>query len=400
MKSSGGEKNGLSDGFLYVLDLSALLPGDVVLTASPGQFESEFIRIATRADFSHAILVVDLPNAMEAADVGVERFRLDNRAAQEPENIRVLRVKSEYSFDASKLIKCANSLMECGYADIDVCSSIFRFIPQFERGRFFCSQLVAHCFEEADLTIVKNATPLKTTPAMIADSMVFKPVEGAVMKTTSAELTFTPRMFDSQNEMTPNQQLLLAGQRAMERVRPLFEKHGFEVFSRPMALMVLGNMLARRDSSASELDEALGSAYREMGIAEIGRRCFPAACDEFFIDLTIARGILLRQIGPDDARRLLTFYEAQLPEAERTLQERQSFIVAERGAFFTSGSETLRQQLAAEWDFEALHRRSFEAAGRAASVLEMFLKHQGSLQELEHLYRSLLFGDLATLTSS
>jgi hypothetical protein len=229
---------------------------------------------------------------------------------------------------------------------------------------------------------------------------VFDPVKTALVKSSVKEMTFRPSFFDSPNKMTPNQEMVLASQRAIEKIRPIFKKHGFKIGSRQTALMVLNESLKHREPFAQELDQALAGAYREMGIAEIARRRFPATLDDFFADLTIATAILLGQIGQDEARRLLAFYETQLAVAERTLQERQSLVIAARSYVFFYGSEALRQHLAAEWDIESIGRKYFETTERARSVLQIFVDHQGSLCDLEELYKSLLFGDLASLLMS
>lgn len=82
---------------------------------------------------------------------------------------------------------------------------------------------------------------------------------------------------------------------------------------------------------------------------------------------------------------------------ERTIQERQSLVYAERAAFFRSGSQSIRQHLAVEWDIEQFHRRCFGATIGAKNVLEQFLGHQGTMEQLESIYEELLFGDIAAL---
>lgn len=260
-----GDFTPTSDIKLYRLDLSKLRPGDVILTRSPGYFESWAIRTVTWSDFSHAILVVSLPNGIEAADVGVERFRLDNRVARSPNNIKVLRPRPEFKFDSLALTKSADGLLERAYADRDAKLSILRFVPQQERGRFFCSQLVAQCFLDAGLSIVQNALPLKTTPKMIAKSNIFEPNKGAILETSASQLRFTPLLFDGPNTPTPNQEAILASQRAFEKVQPIFKQKGIDVDSRPMALLALAAAFQRSDPCAPELDEVL--AHRAASIS-------------------------------------------------------------------------------------------------------------------------------------
>ena len=78
---------------VYVLDISMLKGGDIILTSSPWKAESFVILTATGGDFSHAILVLEPPDAMESANAGVAKYRLDRFCVRSLDNILVRRVK-------------------------------------------------------------------------------------------------------------------------------------------------------------------------------------------------------------------------------------------------------------------------------------------------------------------
>jgi hypothetical protein len=379
---------------VYMLDMDKLLPGDIILTRSPGQFESAVIRAATWSNVSHAIMVVEPPYGIEAANSGVIRFRLDRFSARDPLNIKVLRVDPSHTYDQDILLKTADSLMGHAYADLGAFCSIAPLIPLVDRGRFFCSQLVAHCYNEAGFQLVPGLEPWKTTPEAIAVSPVCFVVADILKKVSLAELRFTPSYFDAPNEKSPNEKLEEALYAALQRITPIFARHGYEIFSRHDALMTLQRAFNEGKPETKELDSAIVDLYREAKVAEKVHSYMPADYDGFFVDLTTAHAILAGHVSREQAEQQALFYDRNLPTAEKTLSEREYFILVERAAFFVSGLEGMRQHLAAEWEVAVLHRKHIDAAKRARVLIELYLKNPAPFADLEDQYRHLLFGEL------
>jgi hypothetical protein len=386
---------------VYVLDISKLRTGDVILTASPGQIESIAIRLFTWAHFSHALLVTRPPDAMESADGGVIRFRLDRMCVRNPDSIAVLRVKAEYSFDAELLVKTAESQMGVPYADNDAVTTILPMIAPVDRGSFFCSQLVAYCLIAAGLEICPGIPPSKTTPADIKRSSRLRELDNdeVLKKMIVRNLGFSPYRLDAPNQQTLPDELNLKGQKAIEKIQEKFRLHGLEVFSREQAMMAVGRAWRDNKPYAEEIDRALADAYREIDIPGTIRSQNPADDPSNILDLILAREIAKGRFTKQDASFVIDFYEQRLEIAKDTLQDRQDFVVAERGAYLLTGSEATRLHLAAEVEVFNFHRQSFEISERVLMVLKLFAKHEGDPRELMPRYLMLLVPELNDLVA-
>lgn len=377
---------------VYMLDISKLQAGDVILTKSPGHWESRFIRFFTLGKFSHALMMVEPPNAMESADYGVIRFRSDRMAVRSPDNIRVLRAKEEYDVNREMLVMTAESFMGNSYGLIDAILSIIPFVPQAEHGRLFCSMLVAECYLRAGLEILPGVDPIKTTPARIASSPIFDNITADVLVARDrTRLPIDPSFFDDVNGMTPNEELTRMSQLAIEKIRPQFEAHGYNVPSREKAMIALGKAFLAQAPHAQELDQALAGVYRELDIASLTARNFPPTSDTFFMDLRIATGILRGQLPKVHAHELYDYYDEQMQIAINTVAERQFDIEAERSAFFSTGSEAIQLHLVANMEVERVNRSWLQTLTRTLKLLEMYLQHGGTLPELEMQFRNYLF---------
>jgi hypothetical protein len=384
---------------VYVLDISKLKVGDIILTSSPWKAESFVIRGVTGGSFSHAILVLEPPDAMESANAGVVGYRLDRFCVRSPNNILVRRVKPTCSFDAKTLSKAAESLLGVPYADMNAITSIVDLIPVVERGDFFCSQLVSHCFLEAGVQICPGVRPAKTTPALLQRSTNLEglPNEEMITKKLVKALAFVPDLLDGANEETPNETLNLKGQRAVAGIQAKFKACGLNVSSREQAMMAVQRALKDRAPYAAELDQALAAAYREIDISSVARNFLPPDDESNFMDLKIARAILSGRFKREAAEIQIEFYRSRLPIREKILGEREDFVLAERSAYFVTGAECTRLDLAAVSEILALHRKSYEVMSRTLKVLEAFVEHDGEPIQLESAFMSLLLPGLREL---
>lgn len=374
MKKRGTKEPLRPDATVYALDLRVLTPGDIVLTTSPGQPVSEIIKAVTGGKFSHAILVVKLPNGIESSDYGVVRFRLDRFVARNPNNIRVLRYNSSLPDDfAARLVRYADSQVAKEYAELDVLTALFSRVPRLEKGRFFCSQLVAACYQEAQINLFPKIAAEKVSPAMIATSSLLDDVKNAIKPVNLSDFPYQPTYFDGPNSQSPTEMLMEAFQKAAGKVRPVFLKHGIEVESLNDAMVSLNRSCLAKETFVEEIDRALFGAMIEARIGEIGRECWPADSDDFFLDFYVRNAIILGKISTSKQKLLLNFYDAQLEIAGETLTERDEFITAAKGAYLYSGLESTRFYLAACWDFYLMHKRQFLTMKRAAEMIRTHL---------------------------
>src|SRR4051794_36600911 len=91
MKPKGPKKKTPQPTTYHMVDTAKLQPGDILLSASPGQAVSDTIRKVTGEDYSHAMLVLIPPYFVESADAGVTKLRLDSYAALDPRNVMIRR---------------------------------------------------------------------------------------------------------------------------------------------------------------------------------------------------------------------------------------------------------------------------------------------------------------------
>lgn len=373
-------KGNSNDGFtsggpeaLFKLNLSLLQPGDVILTATP-DYQSRIIRAVTGGDFSHAILVVKHPNAVEASDFGVVQFRLDRFVARDRKNVRVLRVKGPKPKDFERtVIRFAGAQTAKEYADYDVLTALFSRVPRFETRRFFCSQLVATCLKEVKVSGFEQIKPEKVSPETLASSDLFFDVENALVEVDGSSLAFRPAYFDGRNGQSPNERFTNASQRVVKAVLSIFEKHGCDIASLEDALTGLAKLHLEDADFIVEVDQALHAAMVHNRIAEIGRDCWPSNSDEFFIDFIVRNAIVAGGIDAVQQKNLLDFYSHELAIASETLRERDEFITAAKAAYLVSGLESIRYYLAGCWDFYLMHRRVFLTIERAVKILRMQL---------------------------
>ena len=125
-------------------------PGDIIFRLSTvsllgGLLDfSKEVSIATRSDFSHAVLVLEAnPDGVLLVDVvesGISRRFLIDWYMDPSKNVVVKRLKPEYQYLVPKLLKEVRELIEqdCLYDD------------KFIRGdnKFYCTELVDHCFRK------------------------------------------------------------------------------------------------------------------------------------------------------------------------------------------------------------------------------------------------------------
>lgn len=159
---------------VFLPDVSALLPGDIILTSSAESRQaqaralSDRIRDATAGRFSHALICTQPPTCAEAILSGVSSLSLVNCFMYDPKNIRVLRyhdaeiaqkaatyaqleIGREYSIRKAKQSLFANETITARIAD----------------NGTFCSAFVAQAFVRAGAVEFSTISVERTTPATL-----------------------------------------------------------------------------------------------------------------------------------------------------------------------------------------------------------------------------------------
>lgn len=173
----------------YLLDLSKLEPGDIILEKGTTKF-STVIKLATGSEYTHAMLYIG-NTIMHALTDGVYSKNPQRLLVDDVSGFKVFRYKSGLKGDqlgqvllyARNLTGSLYSYMEAGMSpalgkvDVDAVSA-----------KQFCSRLVAQSYNQVGIKIVSN--PHFCSPADIANSNQLIEVKGCVRKATQLEIDF------------------------------------------------------------------------------------------------------------------------------------------------------------------------------------------------------------------
>jgi len=372
MNKGGGDVTLPEDCF--PIDTSVLAPGDIVLTASPGQPVSEIIRALTNSDFSHAILVLDLPYAVESSDYGVVKFRLDRFAVRELRNIAIRRLRPDLrrQLRLKEVLDFAEQTISREYAERDVLTALFARVPRMESGTFFCSQLVCAAYEKGGVPLV-NRPPEKVSPGMLAESPLLDNVELRLRHVETHQLPYLPTFLDGPNPQTPVEAEISARQEAFRQVAPVFARYGMVVQDFNDTFKKLINAWDEGKSFVPELDRAFANALTDSGFVSLPQKVAPADADIFFIDFYVRHAIVRGDMPEYQRWKLLEFYAKELPRVKKTNEERDVAVTIYKEAYLKVPLESLRLQLAVTWQVYLASRRMQHAYEHAKRILEITL---------------------------
>jgi hypothetical protein len=177
------ERNPKYDGrYVYVIDLSKLKSGDVLLTrnseasSKKAGLQSSAIAKATRGTYSHAMLCTVPPTFIEAVSHGVSNVSAQRCFIHDLKNVRVLR------YPDAVIAKNAGShaLPYIGqhYSIEKAVRSILpeQKLAKVSDDKLFCSALVAAAYRKAGAKELENIDPMKVTPATLEKAKYFTDV--------------------------------------------------------------------------------------------------------------------------------------------------------------------------------------------------------------------------------
>lgn len=176
----------------YVLDIDKLEKGDVICTTSKKSFISGAIRIGTKSNYSHVLMVYGYGAFIHADSMGVYSHNIQRLIFRSVDSVKVLRLKQEYQTIIPKLCEYLKSEVGKVYGTISALNAWLKmdFISRFENPSDiqFCSKLIAECFERCNLKIVDN--PKECFPKHIAESELFLEVLNVLKKCNNKEIDF------------------------------------------------------------------------------------------------------------------------------------------------------------------------------------------------------------------
>ncbi len=171
---------------VLIFNEGRLLPGDILLSTDRTDKESAAILWATRSEYSHAAILSDYGNFIEARPPGVCSYSVSKTKIGSLKNIRVLRLSDRST--ALQAARNATKSLRADYAKIKAVLSplkVARFIP--ETPSVFCSALVARAYSDAGVTLVREKDVNEVSPGDLARSNLLRDVTSRVVISVVAE---------------------------------------------------------------------------------------------------------------------------------------------------------------------------------------------------------------------
>lgn len=236
----------------YILDLRKLRLGDIILQAGDTKF-SAWIKAGTKSDYSHAMIYVG-NSIIHALTDGVYSTNPQRILVEKADDLIVLRAKGGLNSKQELIItEFARNLSGSLYNIPEAGASLI-----FSRSRKgaitsdqFCSRLVAQSFQQAGLSIVKNAD--YCSPEDINKSSRLEKIDDCTRPALGTEVEFA----NSEDPIKENQRRMFEW---LNKARADFAQEGLKIQSEHDVLSAL--------ASHPEYDEKICSYVSESGYLE------------------------------------------------------------------------------------------------------------------------------------
>ncbi len=344
---------------VHKVDVELLRAGDVLLTRSPGQPASELIQKVTGSLFSHAILILDPPYAIESTRYGVVRFQIDRLVFNNSSNGLLLRSRSQNDgcFNIDSLLLFAEGRVSTPYASTEVLLSLFRSLPRVERGTYFCSHLVAEAYAQAGFGLIDELTPERVTPAALAKSPLFEHIETFTYPVSTELLPFDHAYFDAPSEASFAQQESMRKQEIVDSVKKTYPQLADRFASFNDMIVYLSKLLNSNEKEAFALDGVIAKAIVDSKLHLLARDLMPPDSDTFFTDFYLRGALVYGTLSVEQKYSLRNFYRQMGARTDATMTDRQRDVDAFRKAYMQSELESVRLVLAIAEDSKAIHAR-------------------------------------------
>ena len=173
----------------YILDISKLEPGDILLTAQSAA-TSKIIRKATASEFSHAILYVSRGSYIHSDGDGVHSGNIQRLLFKHADQVKVFRIEASSPGTIEKACEFARSKVGTQYSVPQaVKSTLYRKSEVTgATNRQFCSRLVAQAYAYAGVILTGN--PDYCYPEDLAKSTKLTGVQDCLRLATPEEEDF------------------------------------------------------------------------------------------------------------------------------------------------------------------------------------------------------------------
>ncbi|MGS0828289.1 YiiX/YebB-like N1pC/P60 family cysteine hydrolase [Shewanella sp. 0m-8] len=207
----------------YLLDVTQLKQGDIVLEDGESKVVSEMIKKVTKSNYSHAMLYIDHLLVHAVPEGGVFSKNPQRILRNKKSSFKVLRLKIPVSPSTLELV-CYNARAKVGspYSKVEATKSISSVDKKGQNTKQFCSRLVAQSYYGGGVKLVDNVD--YCTPEDINQSLLLEEVLGCVRLAA-------PEDIDMANKPDPNVENRNELLKWLEPTRKLLKKHGADVQS-------------------------------------------------------------------------------------------------------------------------------------------------------------------------
>lgn len=239
----------------FIIDYKKLQKGDVICTTRKKSIISKLIRLGTKSDYSHVLMVYGYSSFIHADNMGVYSYNFQRLLFNQNDRVLVLRLKEQYRDKIDDI--CENLKSEVGkvYGTISALNSWLNksLLTRIEDPETvqFCSKLIAESFNRAGLIISEN--PKTCFPVDIASSDLFEKAEGCLRECLPEEIefaktespqekqakTFTNILVDIKKEINVNiltfseaDDYLLENPMFDEKMKEIYLRNDYEEFER------------------------------------------------------------------------------------------------------------------------------------------------------------------------
>lgn len=170
---------------MYIFDVDKLEPGDILLTRS-NKKPSKLICLATRSDYSHAILYAGGSSYIHSDLDGVHSGNIQRLLVEETHFAKAVRLRTPDHIN--KAIEYARLQVGTSYSKVGAVNAGIKISQNYSTAKQFCSRLVAKAYAYAGINLVDNSD--SCLPKEILLSKHVYAVEDCVRQATVAEINF------------------------------------------------------------------------------------------------------------------------------------------------------------------------------------------------------------------
>lgn len=222
---------------MYLIDISKLNKGDIILTRDKKGLLSALIRLFTRGKYSHASLYLDSSTLIHATREGIHTLTLRTELFSSLSDFMVLRTREVLTPQQWGTIELF--VRTIGYSrQYDIRGAIASGIPNnqlSEHGKkYFCSSFIAEAYKNAGIQLVNHKDTKRVTPKDLRNSSSLNEIKNCYFEISGEELQQYQEMLANSIDVSKIQEQ--AVNNILEDMKKEYSRYGVEIPSFPKGL--------------------------------------------------------------------------------------------------------------------------------------------------------------------